>query len=138
RGTASRAGGVRRSGVFRFSPVVRAQAGAGAEHEMQNDDRGCAPKRNKMKTTVYRLNQLEGHGSWRPRSLVDMRGAAFPDEFHQLLVFDANGITQAFDQYESQLGDVIFLGEGDELAAYVAAPFGWELVKFGREWRSPP
>ena len=90
-----------------------------------------------MKAVIYRLNQLEGHGSWRPRSLVDMGGAIFPDEYHELLVLDAESITHAFDQYPSKLGDVVFLGEGEELEAYVAAPFGWELVKFGREWKSP-
>lgn len=90
-----------------------------------------------MKAVVYRPNQLDRRGSWRPRSLVDMRGAIFPDEYHEILVFDTESITHAFDQYPSELGDVIFLGEGEELEAYVAAPFGWEVVKFGREWRSP-
>lgn len=89
------------------------------------------------KAVVYRLNQLEGHGSWRPRSLNDLRGARFPDDYHKILILAAESIEHAFDQFESQLGDVISLGEGDERAMYVAAPFGWELVKFGREWRSP-
>jgi hypothetical protein len=52
-------------------------------------------------------------------------------------VLDADSIDGVFEQYTSDTGDVIFLGEGDDLVAYVAAPFGWELVKFGREWRSP-
>jgi hypothetical protein len=90
-----------------------------------------------MKAIVYRLKQLEGHGSWRPRSLVDMRGAIFPDEYDEMLALDAESIDHVFDQYPSMLGDVVFLGEGDELEAYVAAPFGWEMVKFGRQWRSP-
>ena len=90
-----------------------------------------------MRAVVYRLNQLEGHGSWRPRSLVDLRGAIFPDEYHQLLTMEADDAAHAFDQYASELGDVVFWGEGEELEAYVAAPFGWEIVKFGREWRSP-
>ncbi len=90
-----------------------------------------------MKAVIYRLTQLEGHKSWRPRSLVDMRGAVFPNEYHELLVLNAENIEHVFNQYQSKLGDVIFLGERDELLAYVAAPYGWELVKFGREWRSP-
>ena len=91
-----------------------------------------------MKAVIYRLNQLKGHKSWRPRSLVDMRGAIFPEEYHEFLVLlDAQSIAHAFDQYLSMLGDVVLLGEGDELLAYVAGTFGWELVKFGREWRSP-
>jgi hypothetical protein len=52
-------------------------------------------------------------------------------------VLDADGIDRVIDQYASELGDVVFLGEGEELEVYVAAPFGWEMVKFGREWRSP-
>jgi len=91
-----------------------------------------------MKAVVYRPNQLRGHGSWRPRSLVDMRGAVFPDEYHEFLVLDSESITRLDDQYPSKLGDVVFLGEGEDLEAYVAAPFGWEIVKFGPEWRSPP
>lgn len=90
-----------------------------------------------MKAVVYRLNQPEGHRSWRPRSLVDMRGAFFPEQYHELLVLDAESIGHAHDQYESKLGDVIFLGEGDDIEAHVAGPLGWELVKFGRAWRSP-
>jgi hypothetical protein len=90
-----------------------------------------------MKAVVYRLIQLDRHGSWRPRSLVDMRGAFFPDDYHQFLELEADSIAHAFDQYASNLGDVVFLGEGEELQAYVAAPYGWEMVKFGREWRSP-
>jgi hypothetical protein len=89
-----------------------------------------------MKAVVYRPNRL--HGSWRPRSLADERGPRFPDEYREILILDADSIDSVFDQYTSTLGDVIFLGVGDGLIAYVAAPFGWELVKFGPEWRSPP
>ncbi len=66
-----------------------------------------------------------------------MRGAIFPDEYHGLLVLEGVSIAHIFEQYTSNLGDVIFLGEGEKLEAYVAAPFGWEVVKFGREWKSP-
>jgi hypothetical protein len=90
-----------------------------------------------MKAIIYRLKKLEGHASWRPRSLTDMRGPAFPDEYQVVLALDADSIDHTLDQYSSQLGDVIFLGEGDDPTVYVAAPFGRELVKFGREWRSP-
>jgi len=57
-----------------------------------------------MKAVVYRPNQLDRRGSRRPRSLVDMRGAIFPDEYHEILVFDTESITQAFDQYPSEWG----------------------------------
>ncbi len=90
-----------------------------------------------MKTVVYRLNQLQGHGSWRPRSLVDMRGAFFPKDYHELLVLDAEDVAQACDRYPCKLGDILFMGEAEGLTAYVVAPRGWELVKFGQEWRSP-
>jgi hypothetical protein len=90
-----------------------------------------------MKAVVYRLKTLEGHASWRLRSLTDMRGPAFPDDYQDLLTLDAGSVDHALDQYPSRLGDIIFLGEDDDLMAYVAAPFGWEMVKFGREWRSP-
>jgi hypothetical protein len=66
-----------------------------------------------------------------------MRGARFPDEYHELLALFADCIDQVFDQYESKLGDVIVWGNGDEREIFVAAPFGWERVKFGRECRSP-
>ena len=90
-----------------------------------------------MKAVIYRPIQLEGHKSWRPRSLVDMRGPFFPEEYYEFLVLlDVQNIAHASDLYLSMLGDVVFLGEGDELPAYIAAPFGWEMVKFGREWRS--
>lgn len=91
-----------------------------------------------MKAVVYRLNCRKGQRSWRPRSLVDMRGPIFPDEYYDFLELEAESIDNAFDQYASELGDIIFLGEEEALIAYVAAPFGWELVKFGQEWRSPP
>jgi hypothetical protein len=91
-----------------------------------------------MRAVVYRLCQFEGHGSWRPRSLTDMRGARFPDAYHEWLVLDAESIDQVFEKYDSRLGDVIFLGDNEEeWLAYVAAPFGWEMVKFGKEWKSP-
>ena len=86
---------------------------------------------------VYRRNKPEGHGSWRPRSLTDMRGARFPDEYHEHLALDAGSIADVFDEYKSKLGDVIVMGDGDERECFVAAPFGWEAVKFGREWKSP-
>jgi hypothetical protein len=88
-----------------------------------------------VKAKVYRPNQL--HGSWRPCSLVDRRGPRFPDEYGEILVLEAVDIDDVFDQYASELGDVVFLGEGEDLIAYVAAPFGWELAKFGHEWKSP-
>jgi hypothetical protein len=69
---------------------------------------------------------------------VDDRGPRFPEEYCEILVLDADSIADVFQQYASELGDVIFLGDGDDLIAYVAAPFGWELVKFGQEWRSHP
>ena len=90
-----------------------------------------------MRAVVFRRRRLDGDRSWRPRSLTDMRGARFPDEYNKLLVLDAEDITEVFDGYPSKLGDVIIMGEDDELQAFVAAPFGWESVKFGSEWRSP-
>jgi len=90
-----------------------------------------------MKAVVYRFDTSEAHGSWRPRSLTDLRGARFPDEYHEHLVLDAESIADVFDQYESKLGDVIVMCDGDQREVVVAAPFGWETVKFGREWRSP-
>jgi hypothetical protein len=66
-----------------------------------------------------------------------MRGAVLPDDYSIILVLNAVSIDHALEQYESKLGDVVFLGEGEELMAYVAAPFGYEMVKVGREWRSP-
>jgi hypothetical protein len=66
-----------------------------------------------------------------------MRGPRFPGEYHELLVLDATDIAHVFAQYPSSLGDVIFLGEGDGFVVFVAAPFGWEMVKFGCEWKSP-
>lgn len=90
-----------------------------------------------MKVTIYRPNCLAGHGSWRPRRLVDERGPTFPDEYRELLVLEAESIDHAVGQYSSELGDVLLMGEGDELLAYVVGPFGYELVKFGSEWRSP-
>jgi hypothetical protein len=82
---------------------------------------------------------------------VDRRGPRFPDEYRDILVLEAENIdlpeqygriqTESiaglFDHYSPQTGDIVFFGEGEELAAYVAGPFGWEIVKFGEEWRSP-
>jgi hypothetical protein len=42
-----------------------------------------------------------------------------------------------FEQYKPETGDLVFLGAGDDLMAYACAPTGWELVKFGAEWKSP-
>ena len=89
-----------------------------------------------MKAVVYRPVDLQG--SWRPRSLVDMRGPRFPEEYREILVLEADNAEHACDQFATQTGDVIFLGEADELEAWVTAPLGWEMVKFGSEWRSPP
>jgi hypothetical protein len=66
-----------------------------------------------------------------------MRGPVFPEEYQEFLALDAETVDHAIDQYSSRTGDVLFLGEGDELVAYVIGPFNWELVKFGKEWRSP-
>jgi len=66
-----------------------------------------------------------------------MRGPAFPDEYEVVLTLDADSLDHALDQYPSQLADVVFLGEGDDLMAYAIGPFNCEVVKFGREWRSP-
>jgi hypothetical protein len=88
-----------------------------------------------MKALVYRPKKR--HGSWRPRSLVDDRGPCFPEEYNEILVLHARNIDGVLEQYVSVLGDVIFFGEGDDQLAYVAAPFGLELVKFGQQWRSP-
>lgn len=90
-----------------------------------------------MKAIIYRPNKTEGHASWRPKSLTDMRGPVFPDEYHELLTVDAESVDHAIGKYSSRTGDVLFLGEGDELIAYVIGPLNWEMVKFGREWRSP-
>lgn len=90
-----------------------------------------------MRALVFRLNELEKHQSWRPRSLTDMRGPRFPDEYHEHRLLDAKNIVSVLDQYDSELGDVILLGKGDDLEAFVVAPFGWENVKFGNEWKSP-
>ena len=102
-----------------------------------------------MKAVVYRPNHPKG--SWRPRSLVDDRGPRFPDEYREILAVEiqaidlrnqfermcAEDVRELFDRYAPVTGDVVFLGEGDDMAAYVVAPFGWEIVKFGAEWKSP-
>lgn len=88
-----------------------------------------------MRAVVYRPIHL--HGSWRPRSLVDLRGPRFPEEYQKFQILAADSIDTACDQYPATTGDVIFLGTGKNRIAYVVAPFGWELVKFGQEWRSP-
>jgi hypothetical protein len=83
--------------------------------------------------------------------LVDYRGPIFPDEYRELLVTEvedmdqvsqieriqAEDISGLFDKHMVQTGDIVFLGDGEELNAYVAGPMGWEIVKFGAEWRSP-
>ena len=51
---------------------------------------------------------------------------------------DVDNIENALDKFEGKLGDIVFLGDGDDLIAYVLAPFGYELVKFGAAWSSPP
>jgi hypothetical protein len=102
-----------------------------------------------MQARVFRPNHLQG--SWRPCSLVDARGPKFPDEYREILTLEVEDIDFAaqfdrirlenidglFDQYKAETGDVVFLGEGGDLMAYACAPFGWEIVKFGAEWRSP-
>jgi len=90
-----------------------------------------------MKATVYRPHRLEGHGSWRPLCLTDDRGPVFPDEYEVVAILAADGLEHACEQYASELGDVILLGEGEDAVGYAAGPFNWELVKFGGEWRSP-
>lgn len=90
-----------------------------------------------MQCVIYRLNELEGHRSWRPRSLTDMRGPRFPEEYHEQLVIDAESLDGVLGQYESMLGDVVFLGDDDETTVFAAGPLGWEAVKFGLAWRSP-
>ncbi len=87
-----------------------------------------------MKAVVYR--PIHRNGSWRPRSLVDMRGPRFPEEYEEILVLEAGSVEKACDQYPTRTGDVVFMGEGDDLDAYVISPYGWEIVRFGREWRS--
>jgi len=61
----------------------------------------------------------------------------FPDEYEVVAVLAADGLEHACEQYASELGDVILLGEGEDTVGYAAGPFNWELVKFGGEWRSP-
>jgi hypothetical protein len=70
-----------------------------------------------MKAVVYRWNRSEGHKSWRPRSLTDIRGADFPDDYHEVHILEADSVDQALDLYSSRLGDIIFLGEGETLLA---------------------
>ena len=53
------------------------------------------------------------------------------------MTLEATNITDTDDLYDVKLGDVIVIGEGDDMIAHVAAPFGWEMVKFEAEWRSP-
>ena len=88
-----------------------------------------------MKAVIYRPIHLAG--SWRPRSLVDMRGPRFPEEYQEIVTMDIQRVEDADDRYSMTTGDVVFMGEGDDLIAYVCAPYGWELVKFGFEWKSP-
>lgn len=102
-----------------------------------------------MRAVIYRPKNL--HGSWRPKSLVDLRGPRFPQEYQDIFDLEvesvdlprrfdrllAEDIAGLFDRYSPETGDIVFLSEGEDLAAYACAPFGWERVKFGREWRSP-
>jgi hypothetical protein len=102
-----------------------------------------------MKAVVYRPVHLRG--SWRPRSLVDNRGPTFPEEYRELLVLEIEDIEPLarferiqteiipglFDKHVTQTGDLVFLGDSEELNAFVTGPMGWEIVKFGAEWRSP-
>src|SRR5262245_55160848 len=101
-----------------------------------------------MKAVIFRPNHL--HGSWRPCSLVDNRGPKFPEEYREVLALEvendlfaqfervqAEHIDGLFEEYVPLTGDILFLGDGDELMVYAAGPYGWEIVKFGSEWRSP-
>jgi hypothetical protein len=121
----------------------------GSQTEFGNQDNNVIVRPMAMRAVVYRPNHLKG--SWRPCSLVDRRGPRFPDEYLEILAVEvqsidlfsqfermrAEDIGGLFDRYTPETGDVVFLGEGDDMVAYVAAPFGWELVKFGAEWKSP-
>jgi hypothetical protein len=82
-----------------------------------------------VRAVIHRPDKAGGHGSWRPCSLTDGRGPKFPEEYREVLTLEAKGVAHALEQYRSELGDVIVLGEGDESEAFVAAPFGWEPVK---------
>jgi len=42
-------------------------------------------------------------------------------------VLQAEDIDGVFDQYSSDTGDVIFLGEGEDRIAYAVGPLGWSL-----------
>jgi hypothetical protein len=88
-----------------------------------------------MKAVVFR--PIVKRGSWRPRSIGDMRGPWFPEEYRELMTLSADSVEHACEQFATILGDVIFLGSGINLVVYATAPFGWEMVKFGRQWRSP-
>ena len=90
-----------------------------------------------MNAIVYRMKSRKDQKSWRPRSLVDMRGPRFPEEYQEIASRDVESIKSFLDDPSMQLGDLIFFGEGEDMEAYVIAPFGSELVKFGREWKSP-
>jgi hypothetical protein len=83
--------------------------------------------------------------------LVDGRGPRFPEEYREILALEieyvdianqlerinTESISGLFDRHRPETGDVVFLGEGDNLMAYVCASFGWEVVKFGAAWKSP-
>ena len=102
-----------------------------------------------MPAVVYRPSRLGG--SWRPCSLVDKRGPRFPEEYQEIrnviveyvsLVdqfekINTETLSGLFEEYAPTTGDVVFLGKGEDLMAYVCGPMGWEIVKFGAEWRSP-
>jgi len=89
-----------------------------------------------MKVTVYR--PIAAQGSWRPRSLVDLRGPRFPSEYRVLLTLEADNPEHVSTQYMAQTGDVFLSGDEDSLNAFVIAPFGIERVRFGMAWQSPP
>ncbi len=91
-----------------------------------------------MKAVVYRPVEL--HGSWRPRSLGDMRGPRFPEAYSELVTLDIGEdvLEEASEQYDSALGDVILLFDEDGIAnAFAAGPYNWERIAFGSEWKSP-
>jgi hypothetical protein len=66
-----------------------------------------------------------------------MRGARFPVDYYEFLILEGESLAGVFGQYDSKLGDVIVMGDGDEREVFAAGPCGWEALKFGREWRSP-
>ena len=88
-----------------------------------------------MKAAIYR--PMRAHGSWRPRCPVDMRGPRFPEEYRVILALEAKNIEDVEAQQPLTTGDIVLIGDGGGLIAYVAGPCGCELVEFGSECRSP-